>query len=478
MKKYAAALSLLFILAFAPAGAKAEEYPVPAGYAPLTLSQDRALSPELLDRLKTGTPPSGSINAVSSHNLKSIAENREILSRYNTVFSDVIKTPGATDQKSTGRCWMFATLNMLRPAVMEKYKMDDFEFSQSYYFFWDKLEKSNLFLETVTATSDLDVMDRKLRFWLDAPIDDGGQWNFSVGLIKKYGAVPKSVMKETAHTENSSSMNRVLATMLRKDAGILRTMIGEGRSAQEINAAKDAMLADVYRVLCMCLGTPPETFEFQYYDKNKKAGKRETFTPREFYEKAVGINLDDYLCVINSPTLQYGELYEIELNTNMVGLGSMQMLNVDMDTLKEATLKSLKDKQTVWFAGDSNIDMSRQGVMADGLYDYGAILGINLKTTKKDRILYGDTSVSHAMLLTGVDLKGGRPVKWKVENSWGKDRGENGFFTMYDDWFNENVFQCILHKKYLKPETVRIADKTPIILPEYDPIRNIVRIKP
>ncbi len=440
---------------------------------PIVVDMDKgAIDAKAIINLPGAKPAPDKINAVSGNALKNLAERRDAISVTDNLFSSKIKAGKATDQKRTGRCWSFSTLNVLRPIIAKKYNMEDFELSQNYMFFWDKMEKSNFFLELVISSADRDLMDRELRFWLKDPIPDGGHWNYSVALIKKYGVIPKSSMGETEHSNDSRVMNTVLAALLRKDAAILRKMSDNGSSIEEIRLKKQSMLGEIYSILCMCLGQPPQSFSFRYEDKKKKVSEEKIMTPKEFLQD-INFNFDDYVCLLNAPNLKIGEIYEIANMKNMIEAPGFTMLNVDIGIIKDAVRKSVSDGEAVWFSADAGRDMNRvSGLMTDNLYDYSQLLNIDLKTTKTDRILYYDTTASHAMVITGVDVKSGKAAKWLVENSWGKTPGEDGYFIMHDDWFDENVFQAIVHKKYLTKESLDALGKKAIVLPEFDILKG------
>ncbi|MDQ7823083.1 MAG: C1 family peptidase [Candidatus Eremiobacteraeota bacterium] len=445
-------------------------------HKPLPVVPEGALTRPLIDNLRGSftldAPARSAINAVSNNNIRSLSYNRSIVAEHNNVFSHKIETGKITSQNKSGRCWLFAALNLLRPRMMKKYHVDNFEFSQNYLFFWDKMEKANLFLETIIATRDLNIKDKKLRFFLSDPFADGGQWNYAVALIKKYGLVPRQVMEETANTSDSSVMDSAISTILRKDAAALRKHHTDGKSVQDLRAMKEAMLRDIYRMLAICLGVPPSRFELRYEDKNKKASAPRPFTPLEFYEKEVAVNLDDYFCLYSSPTWKYNCHYMIDMDRNMVDKPNISFVNLQMQDFKAVTLASLLGNEPVWFGADVDKDVDRAtGIMAKNLYDYSDLFGVDFSFSKEERILYGEATVGHAMVFAGVDIVNGKPVKWLVENSWGKDRGNEGFFTIYDDWFDENVFQVIIQRRFLSVPVLNLFKTEPVALPEDDPLR-------
>lgn len=427
-----------------------------------------------VDASKFSKPPANLINVVSSSDLNVISEQRSIISNSNSFFSNKIKSGKATDQKKSGRCWMFATLNAMRPAIFKKYNLEDFELSENYLFFWDKLEKANYFLELIISSADRDLSDKELKFFMKDPVPDGGHWNYCTALIEKYGVVPKSEMNETANSEDSTKMNKVLYSLMRKDAQILRDMIKNGAGEAEVLAKKEAMLADVYSILCACLGEPPKKISLRYEDKNKKVSNAKIMTPQEFF-KELEFNFDDYVCLLNVPCWKYNEVYEVMNMKNMVEAKGLLMLNVNIDDMKSVASKSIVSGDTVWFSADAGKDMNRTtGLMANNLWDYSSIFNIDIKQDKGNKILYGNLHATHAMLITGVDLSPDKKtVKWQVQNSWGKTRGEDGYFNMYDDWFSENIFQIIVHKKYLTSDMIKNFKGTVNEIPEFDALKGI-----
>ncbi len=412
------------------------------------------------------------MNAVTAAKINTLALSREIMSSHSTFFSNKIEAGKVTNQNRSGRCWLFAALNVLRPRLIKRYNLEDFEFSEIYLFFWDKMEKSNLFLESIIESKNRDLKDEKLKFILKEPFADGGQWNFVVALIEKYGLVPRYAMDETANSQDSSSMDAVMTSLLRHDAMILRNMHKEGKSEKELRKRKEEMLSEIYRVLVICLGLPPETFEFIYEDKNKKTSVPSTFSPHDFYRKEIGGDLREYVTLFNDPTREYNKLYKILLDRNMVEKPDITFINIKMHDFKQYIIKSLMDNETVWFGADVLKECDRQlGVMAANLLDYETLFGIKLQKTKEERILYYESVPDHAMVLTGVDLKDGKPVKWLVENSWGKEPGKEGFYTMYDSWFDEYVYEAVVHSRYLPGKVCDLLASKPIELAEDDVMR-------
>ena len=434
------------------------------------------ISPELVrkfDRQLTLDGNSRAImNAVTGTDLKRLTLNRELVNRHNDIFSMKIKTEGITDQKSTGRCWMFAGFNIMRPVVIKKYNLKSFEFSQNYLFFYDKLEKANLFLENMIATADKDLTDRLLQKYLESPVADGGWWNYFTALIDKYGAVPKEAMTETVNSEKSRNMNYIIDNMLRTDAVTLRKMVNDKRKSKDIQAKKEEMLADVYRLLVYNLGRPPREFTWKYCDKDENIVRKQ-YTPRQFFDEVVDVNLDDYVMIFDHAMHPYNKYYKMEYCRNIFESPDMDFINLDIDKIKELTLAAVLDSVPVWFAADVGHYMEREhGIMAVDIFDYETLLNIDLTLSKKDRLLTRTVSPTHGMVFTGVDIVDEKPVKWLVENSWGTDYGKEGRWSMYDNWFDDYVLTIVLPKERLPKDILKLLQTKPTLLPPWDPMSD------
>jgi bleomycin hydrolase len=421
-------------------------------------------------------PTRALVNAVSNNKVNDLALNREIVAGHNAVFNLRVPVNGITNQRSTGRCWMFAGLNILRPAVIKKYKLANFEFSETYLFFWDKLEKANLFLEMIIASRDRNWDDRELQGWLAGPVADGGWWSHVVGLIEKYGLVPKAVMPDTSHTDSSSAMNSILETVLRDAAAAIRSLAARGAGEGEMRLKKAAALKNVYRLLVLHLGAPGATFTWSYEDKDGKAVKK-TYTPLEFYrEAAAATDLKDYVTLADHPVHPYGRRYRLRNCRNFSDAADMDYLNLGIAKLKAYALKTLENNEAVWFAADSGWQMDRKlGIMAEGLFDYAALYGYEKKMTKAEKLQYKDLSPVHAMAFVGADREDGQARKWLVENSWGGDVGDKGYWTMYDSWFDNYVLVVIVNKKYLSEADRKLLDQEPVVLPSWDPLAALMK---
>lgn len=389
------------------------------------------------------------------------------------VFSIDLDTGKVANQKQSGRCWMFAALNTMRHHLADLFKLSDFELSQNYTFFWDKFEKANYFYQNVLNTADQPLDSRKVAFLMTTPQQDGGQWDMLCAIIEKYGIVPKSVMPETYSSSKSADLNKVLNKKLRKDAVTLRKLSTENASDADIADARDTMLGEVYNILCYTLGEPTQTFDFEYRDDDHNYHLDKDLTPKSFYDKYVGWNLDDYVSVINAPTddKPYNKTYTVEMLGNVLGGREVKHLNVTMADFKALAIKQLQDGQSVWFGCDVGQSSDRQkGIMDLNAYNKNELLGTDLTMTKAERLDYAESLMTHAMVLTGVDLVDGKPTKWKVENSWGDKVGTKGFFVMSDRWMDEFCYQVVVNKKYLSDDLLKAQAEEPTVLLPWDPM--------
>jgi len=419
------------------------------------------------------------LNAVTKNGIAAVALSRREVDRINFMFSNLIESPEATNQERSGRCWLFSGLSFLSLEAMKKLNLETFELSEIYGMFWDKLEKANYFLENIIETRDEQLDGRLMQWLLSDPIPDGGQWEMFVNIVEKYGVVPKSFMPETNSSRNSDPMNAILAAKLREYAKSLRDMYAQGSSIQELRESKGAFLEEFYRMLTIHLGRPPSSFYWEWRDKDGTFHRDGNITPMEFYRKYVDVDLDDIVCLINAPTKDkpHNKLYTVKYSGNVVGGRSIRYLNVDMGTLKKAAIDMIKDNNAVWFGCDvEQMLETDMGAMDLNIYDYGLVYGTAFKLDKAGRLDYGNSEMTHAMVLTGVDLdESGKPRKWRVENSWGAKIGERGFMCMMDEWFDEYLYEITIKKKYLSPELLKILDMKPIVLPFWDPMGTLAR---
>jgi bleomycin hydrolase len=412
------------------------------------------------------------MNAVTNNEIQKLALNREHLGWVDHHFAVKIETEGITDQKSSGRCWLFTGLNVLRPKVIQKYELKSFEFSENYCFFWDQLEKANLFLEGIIETRDREIDDRKVEWLFKHPISDGGVWNMVVALVEKYGLVPKEAMPESQHSENTRMMNRLLRRKLREDGLILRRMHEQKKKVEALRGEKTEMLGEIYRMLCIHLGVPPKAFTWRYEDADGNVSEAKRFTPLEFYREIVGLNLQEYVMMMDDPTRDYYRLYEIEYDRNMVDQPNWTYVNLPAKELKAFAKASILDGEAMYFSCDVGKQLNRdEGVLSLENYDYESIYGVKFGMPKKDRILTFESGSSHGMALVGVDTSTtGEPVKWLLENSWGSESGHDGYLTMTDAWFDEYMFRLVVHKRFVSPEALAVLEQKPIMLEPWDPM--------
>ena len=413
-------------------------------------------------------------NAISHNGLLTSLEKRSSAVENTPVFSLDLTKDKVSDQKASGRCWMFAALNTFRHKMIAGFQLEDFELSQAHTFFWDKYEKSNWFLEQVLATADQELTSRKVKFLLDTPQQDGGQWDMVVSLFEKYGVVPKSVYPESISSSNSRELNQILNKLLRQDAQILRELVVEGADLAELQAKKEELLQEVFNFLAMNLGLPPRQFDFSYRDKDNHFHSENGLTPQAFFKKYVDLKLDDYVSIINAPTADkpYGQSYTVEMLGNVVGSKPVRYLNVEMDRLKELAIAQMQAGETVWFGSDVGQSSNRKaGIMADGMYDFTSSMDIQLTQDKAGRLDYSESLMTHAMVLTGVDLdENGKAKKWKVENSWGEKVGNKGYFVASDFWMDEYTYQIVVRKEFLTEAELAAYEAEPIVLAPWDPM--------
>jgi bleomycin hydrolase len=293
-------------------------------------------------------------------------------------------------------------------------------------------------------------------------------------LIDKYGAVPKEIMPETNSSENTGAMNNLISRRLRSGAVELRAMAADGKTVDEMRAAKEKILSDIYKMLVMNLGQPPTEFEWRYESRDSTISDKKNYAPQTFYKEFVGVDLNDYANLLNDPSKEYGKHYQLKLSRNIFDGEDVDYANVEIEKLKEAAEKSVLDDEPVWFGNDVGKDQSRDlGIMADDLYDYSSIYNTNMTLTKADQLLYRESAPNHAMVLMGVDIKENKPVKWLVENSWGDKNGDKGYWTMYDSWFDSHVYNVIVKKKYVPKEILDIFKQPAVICPPWDPMYNM-----
>ena len=420
-------------------------------------------------------------NAATRNEVTELAMDWEHFRRIDHTFSDVVtgEMP-VTNQRSSGRCWGFAGLNLFRIYLGRKHNLKEFQFSQSYFMFWDKLEKANYFLESILKTVDQEWNSRLLMHLLADPIQDGGQWDMWVNLINKYGVVPQSEMPESFQSSKSGRMNRMITRKLRENAKKLRDFKQRGVGNDELQTMKIEMLEVIFRLLVIHLGTPPDSFDWQVRDKDNNFHRFENLTPTSFYRDHVELDLNDYVCLINCPMSdkKYNKVYTIEFLGNVMEGLPIRYLNVESDVMKKSAIKAIKNDDPVWFGCDVGKHFHQDlGVMDIDLFDFDMFYGTEFGLNKASRLEYGDSRMTHAMLFTGVDLDlKGEPIKWRVENSWGDKAGNKGYHIMTDNWFDEYNYEIVVHKSFLPDDLIAVFETSdPISLQPWDPMGALAR---
>ena len=403
-------------------------------------------------------------NARAGTSIATLAINSENAAMIDTHFSDRVKTKGITDQQSSGRCWLFTGLNVLRAKMIDKYDLPGMEFSQNYLFFYDQLEKANLFLQGIIDTKDLPFDDRKVDWLFSNPLSDGGQFTGVSNLIIKYGLVPSDAMPETYQSNNTSNMATLIKLKLREDGLDLRAAAAEGASDKKLQKMKIEQLSEVYRMLALCLGEPVKEFEYE--------GK--TYTPKSFYNEFIGEDLENnYVMIMNDPCREYGKVYEIDYDRHVYDGHNWLYVNLPVERIKEMAVASIKDNTAMYFSCDVAKFLDRKkGVMDLANFDYESLMGVTFGMDKKERVQTHASGSSHAMTLIAVDVceETGKPVKWMVENSWGPASGYQGCLIMTDEWFDEYMFRLVVEKKYVPADVLEMLNQTPQLLPAWDPM--------
>ena len=416
-------------------------------------------------------------NAATQVGIEAASLNREKIQHTSTAVSHRLDDWKATSQKKSGRCWLFSSLNFLRSRARESLGVKNFEFSQSYVFFWDKFERANWFLTDVIATSDEPVDGRLVQFLLGDVLGDGGQWDMAVSVYMKYGLVPKEVMPESEASTNSRPMNARLRAVLHIGALRLREAIAAGASAEEVDTQRRKILADVWKILVVCLGEPPVRFNWQWRDDEGNFHRDGEITPHEFYERHVGVDLSEYICLVDDPRPENpkGSMETVEHLGNVVGGRPIRYLNAPVEEIKRIAAAQIAAGEAVWFGADVSQPYDRGlGFFVTGIHDYDGLFDVDFSSTKLERVRSGESAMDHAMLFTGVDLdEAGQPRAWRVENSWGDEPGDSGFFTMDDQWFTDNVFEVVVPKSALPEDLAAAVDSDPIVLPAWDPMGTL-----
>ncbi len=397
-----------------------------------------------------------------------VTVDREKLLSLDPYFSFKLERHAITNQQSTGRCWMFAGLNILRDRAAKTLGMKDIEFSQSYLFFYDKLEKANLFLEGVIKYRTKPLEDRYVEFLFREPVGDGGQWVGVAELVKKYGLVPGDVMPDTFNASHSRGIGRAINLKLKEYALKIRN---PKTSAADLPKIKSAALKDVYKILVLNLGMPPKSFQWRYEDKDGKLTVSKKYTPLEFAKEAIGDTLDDYYVFYSIPTRPFGKLYTIDMDKAVADRPSMVFLNLPIETLKEMAAKSVKDKEPVWFGADVGQDgLGDKGLWMPEAHNLESLYGMPFKLSRKELFETNSTLPTHAMVFVGLDEQNGKIGKWLVENSWGTKAGKDGYYTITDDWFDLFIQAVVINKKYVSPEVLKLFSTEPTVIPPWDPM--------
>lgn len=443
----------------------------------LSLNAQGGLSQQSLDALRASykdTPADRAMqNALSGHDIDRLATNaRTISRRSDTHFSHRVDSKGITDQKSSGRCWLFTGLNVLRSQIMTAHDMPELKLSHNYNFFYDQLEKSNLFLQGIIDNVDRPMDDRMVDWLFKNPLSDGGQYTGLSDNLMKYGVVPAEVMPETYSSNNTSKMRQLLSTKLREFGLRLRKMHADGSDAKQLASAKQSMLEEVYRILTLTLGQPPVEFTWTRKDAKGNPVDTRTYTPQEFYATYAGNDLkNDYIMVMNDPTRPFYELYEIDFDRHAYDGRNWTYVNLPIDDIKQMAIASIKDGNMMYFSCDVGKFLDRStGYLDVENLDYSSLLGVDFPMTKAERIATYASGSSHAMTLMAVDLDAnGKPTKWMVENSWGPGAND-GHIIMTDRWFEEYMFRLVVNKKYASASTLKLLKRTPVRLPAWDPM--------
>ena len=427
-------------------------------------------------RKEFDTEPSNKVaqNAVTNVQLPDLTLNRDLVQDIDDSFSIKLDDWKVTAQMRSGRCWLFATLNLFRVGAMKKMNLKNFEFSQAHTHFWDKFERSNHLLEAIIETSDRPVDDRTIHFLLSDPIGDGGQWNMAMNLVRKHGLVPKTAYPESNSSSATRWMNAELKDILRSSASEIRAIIDGGGTVEEARAHKEKRIADIWRMLCIHLGTPPKTFNWQWRDKDGEFHRNGRMTPQQFAAEFVDIEWEDYVCIVNDPRNEYYRTYTVDFLQNVAGGPPVVYLNVPSKEMKAITLKLLEDGMPVWMGCDVGKEMDRKrGLWDADLFDVEGLYGVEYGMDKADRLRHNQTMMTHAMLFTGVDVVNGRPRRWRVENSWGQDTGQKGYYTMNDSWYDQYMFEIAAPKDYLTEKMLEGLETEPVVLPAWDPMGSL-----
>ena len=434
-------------------------------------AQQGGITQDMLNQIKSSykhTPADKAIyNAMAETSIAVLAKNHENLANFDTNFTNKVVSHGITDQQQSGRCWLFTGLNVLRAQMMAKYGLDEMEFSQNYCFFYDQLEKANLFLQGIIDTREKPMDDKMVEWLFRNPISDGGQFTGISDVIGKYGVVPSSVMPETYSSENTSQIARLVGLKLREFGLHLREEAAKGVKVSALEAKKTEMLSTVYRMLALAFGEPVERFTWTMNGETKE------YTPQSFYQEYLGNDLtNNYVMLMNDPSREYYKCYEIDFDRHVYDGKNWTYVNLPVEDIKAMAIESIKDSTMMYFSCDvAKFLDSKRGTLDLKNFDYESLMGTTFGMNKKQRVQTFASGSSHAMTLMAVDLdKDGKPKKWMVENSWGAEAGYKGHLIMTDEWFDEYMFRLVVEKKYVPEKVLNILKQKPIRLPAWDPM--------
>lgn len=415
-------------------------------------------------------------HALSNQDIAVAASNKDSVSTMDFNFDINIKTMSVNNQKASGRCWIFAACNGMRELIGKKIGVGSFKLSQSYIAFYDKLEKLNYTLEALIETIDADYDDRTVQFLVQNGVGDGGQWDMLVNVVKKYGICPKNAFVETYTSNNTRILNSLLNAEIRRFASESR-LVKAKKGMKGVGELKESYMRRFYRALVSCYGVPPKKFDLKYTDDKGQFQIVRGFTPQSFFKKYIGNRLDDFVSCINAPTKSkpFYKSYTVKYLGNVAGGKIVKHLNLPMERLKELILAQLKDNKIVWFGSDvSSYGDRMRGVWDDREYDFKSLLDLDIKMEKGESLDFRSSAMNHAMCITGVAFdEKGKPTKWKIENSWGNDRGREGYFMMSDSWFDQFTYQAVIDKKYLSEEELAAYNADPVVLKPWDPMGSL-----
>ena len=417
------------------------------------------------------------MNAATYNGVQKVARDVNALKDEPFAFNVDIKNGDVTNQKKSGRCWMFASMNVLRNIVIKKFNLENFELSQSYTLFWDKLERCNYYMEAVIEKANEPLEDRVMDYLMSDLLSDGGQWDMFVNIVKKYGLVPKYAYPESQTSSATVQLNKYLCKIMRKYTTELREKV-QNEGVEKARELKEEVLKDVYNVLTSTLGEIPEKFDVVLHDKDGKLIEDKGMDAHSFFDKYIGADIDDYVSLINSPTEDkpFNKTYTIKYLGNIVEGRIVKHLNLPIEELKKAAIKQLKDGYPVWFGcdvGRSSIVEDERAILDTKAVDYETLFNVDLKLSKEDALDYGYSMMTHAMTFTGVQMDGNEALRFKVENSWGEKFGYKGHFVMTSDWFDQYVYQVVVNKKYLTEKSRKDYEKEPKELKPWDPMGSL-----